>query len=251
MPNPIMSFSKPIAIISTILALSCHITPKSEITTSFDTHFEILHGKVKQLREVYREGKWAGSDTSITDFDIHGNALRTLTTGYDDGLVKYEYQYDKSGKKIEVTGKDSLRIPYFNVPLYKYDMNGRIVEMSSNSKELKENPDTVMRNKYFYLPKQDKWFYKYDAAGNRVQQDWYFEQKHMYRREYKYNEKHLLIEEAYFYGDDKKPNSKTSYHYTAFDSKGNWLRRVGMVTDFGPPAQEIPQPVVMRKITYY
>ena len=237
-----MSSRKTTAIIIALLALSCHEASKPDSTAIYDTHLEILQGKVKELREMDRESKGSPSDTNIADFDINGNIIRTKHTGSWNSLVKCTYQYNDQGKKITATAKDSLKMPHSYMTFGKYDRSGRIIEVNSNSETPEEDPDTSM---------QYKWLYKYDAAGNRVQEDQYYEQEHKYRTMYKYDDKHLLIEEEYFYGDGKKPTMKTSYRYTSFDSKGNWLRRVGEVKDYGPSAQEIPQPVVVRKITYY
>ncbi|MFB9843484.1 hypothetical protein [Mucilaginibacter ginsenosidivorans] len=195
---------------------------------------------MKQLQETYRESKENGLETDITDFDIRGNPTQSKKTGGCGCSAKYEYRYDKNGKKLELAIKNDQRLFPFT---YKYDTSGRIVQETVDTKMLKLNSDNEVM--------QDKFFYKYDASGNRIQEDYYFEQEHRYRILYRYNGNHLLIGEEYFYGDDKKPTTQTSYHYTAFDAKGNWLRRVGDVKDFGPPRQEIPEPVVIRKITYY
>jgi len=71
-----MSFKRSILIVSLLLTFSCHQAPKPE-TTSFDTNFEILHGRVKQLQEFYRGGKENGGDTDINDFDIRGNLVKS------------------------------------------------------------------------------------------------------------------------------------------------------------------------------
>jgi len=129
-------------------------------------------------------------------------------------------------------------------------MNGRIAEMSYNTNDLKRNPDEQLRKELFYV-KGDSVFYKYNVAGNIIEANGYHDGKQEWRGTYKYNEKHLLIEEAYFYGDLKKPKSKTSYHYPSFDLKGNWLKRIGDIKNFGPPRDGITEPVALREIIYY
>jgi|GEM_PF-2361614 len=246
---PFLSLKKYIIILSVFFTLlSCHQAPKPEITTSFDVNFEILNGKVKQLREELRKNKQDPPYTYITNFDIHGNATQMDIIG---AMLSYEYSYDNTGRKISVTEKNNVDTLHLYEYLYKYDMNGRIVEMSCNTNDLTVHTGAQLRKKHLYVPKKDRVFYKYDATGNRVEDNHYRDQEHEWRKTYKYDEKHLLIEEEYFSGDDKKPTTKATYRYTSFDSKGNWLRRVGEVKDYGPPRQEIPQPVVMRKITYY
>jgi len=235
-----MPFKRSILIVSALLAVSCHQAPKPEITTAYDTHFEILNGKVKQLQEMYREGKEAQSDTDINDFDIHGKLIRTKKAGSSNGMIKYEYKFDKGGKKMELTVKNNQRLFPYN---YKYDVNGRIIQQTIDTKMLKPNSDHELV--------QDRFFYKYDNTGNRIEVDYYFEQEHKYRILYRYNDKRLLLEEQYFYGDDKKPSNKITYRYTSFDEQGNWLRRIGQVKDYGPIRQEISEPVVTRKISYY
>jgi hypothetical protein len=167
-------------------------------------------------------------------------------TGSCNYLIKYVYTCDKAGKKITITTKDSIDDMYFPRPVYKYDAFGHMIEVSS-----KEKTDIQFQKEYSYVPGIYKFIYKYDAAGNRIQADFYFNQEHQDRSTYKYDDKHLLIEMHYFIGDEKKLTSKTSYHYTSFDSNGNWLRQVGQVKDDGSPRQEIREPVVTRKITYY
>lgn len=227
-----------------LAVLSCHQAPKPEITTSYDINFETLHGKVKQLVEMYTAYLGVPLETDVTDFDTAGNVIQMRNTGHCNCLTKYVYTYDKTGKKISITTKDSTDDVYFPKPLYKYDRHGHIVEMSSQGKIDTEFPNVVV---------QYKCVYKYDAAGDRVQLDFYSDNEQGTRMKYKYNQKHLLIEEWYLYALDSKKlrGSRTTYHYTSFDSKGNWLKQVGKVKDYGPPIQEIPEPVVTRKITYY
>jgi len=124
--------------------------------------------------------------------------------------------------------------------IYKYDNDGRIVVQVWNARVL----DPTL-----YSAK-DNTIYKYDAAGDRIEES-YTSEDYSYKKLYKYNDKHLLIEETYFHREGKKPESKTSYRYTSFDGKGNWLEQIGHVTQYGPPAQQIMEPVVRRKISYY
>lgn len=227
---------------SAVLILSsCNKAPKPEITTLYCySDLDILHNQVKQLTEIYRGGKSDKYDTLTTDFDAHGNSIQTKCIGSDNYLVKYEYRYDKSGRKTELieTGGQS-DAPY----IYKFDTIGRIAQKNEDPKALKPDPYNQLL--------QEKFFYRYNAAGDRIQEDDYLDEDHLSRITYKYDYKHLLLEEDYFRGDDEKTVHKTFYHYTSFDSKGNWLRRVGKVKNDGLPMQEIIEPVVVRKISYY
>ncbi|MBS1531864.1 MAG: hypothetical protein JSU01_16270 [Bacteroidetes bacterium] len=232
-----MSPRKAVAIIVALLALSCHQAPKSEITTAYYYYNAgILHGRVKQLTEIYRGGKSNQYDTTTTDFDVYGNSIRTKTIGDEPSLFNYKYTTDKKGTKISLIAND------VNAVRYSYNhSNGQVMET-----------DMITLNSDHEL-EHEKYFFRYDAAGNIIQNNYRDIDLEMdYKLTYKYNDKNLLIEDDYFYSDDKKPRIKTTYRYTSFDSKGNWLTRVGQVTDYGRVAsQVIHQPLVVRKISYY
>lgn len=234
-----MPFRRPILLaVASIVILSCHKEYKPEIITAFDTNFEIMHGKVKQLQKFYREEKGDPGETETNDFDIHGNLVQTRRAGISNAVIKYEYVYGPDGKKTAVmTTVAEEQVPV----IYKYDTNGRVVLEVWNARVLDPAQYGAKDNAIF----------KYDAAGNRIEER-YSSGDDSYKIQYKYDDKHLLIAEEYFDGPDKKPVNKTTYHYTAFDAKGNWLRRVGQVEDYGPVVrQEIHQPIVVRKISYY
>ncbi|HVV55533.1 MAG TPA: hypothetical protein VHC47_09425 [Mucilaginibacter sp.] len=239
MPFLHMLFRRPILLsAASIVTLSCHKEYKTEITTAFDAYFEILHGKVKQLQEFYRQEKGDPGETETNDFDIHGNLMQTRRAGISNAVIKYEYVYGPDGKKTAVmTIAVEEQVPV----IYKYDTNGRIVLEVWNARVLDPAQYGAKNNAIF----------KYDAAGNRIEEI-YSSKDYSYRIQYKYDDKRLLIEEEYFNGDVKKPVNKTTYHYTAFDAKGNWLRRIGQVEDYGSVVrQEIHRPIVVRKISYY
>jgi hypothetical protein len=196
----------------------------------------MLHGRVKQLTEIYRGGKSNKYDTTTTVFDVYGNSIQTKTIGDEPSLFNYKYTIGKKGAKISLIAND------VNPVRDSYNRsNGRVLET-----------DMVTINSDHEL-EHDTYLFKYDAAGNIIQQNYQDIDPRMdYRWTYKYNDKYLLTEEEYFNGDDKKPTTKTTYRYTSFDPKGNWLRRIGQVMDYGRVvSQVIPQPVVVRKISYY
>jgi hypothetical protein len=254
-----MPFKRLILIATSLFTLSCHQAPKPEITTSFDTEFEILHGRVKQLSEAYKDNEYGKPETHVTDFDIHGNAIETTSRGDCNCLVKYEYQYDKTGKKNAVIVRNNERLFPFK---YKYDASGRIAQFSVDTKELQDDPASNM-------PKQEKGFYKYDTAGDMVRRDGYLDTLHQSMGKYRYNSQHVLIQADEFYqvrmnnkGPDllnkrQQPDEKIIYQYEVFDAKGNWLKRmvvkhINPNTYFGPkPKESVETDIEVRKITYY
>jgi len=235
----------PIICVALIL-LSCHKAPKPEIMTIYYYHFDILHGRVKQLTETYKTGSYSRPDTSTTDFDVYGNSLQTKTRGDCECLVKYEYRYDKGRKKTELIGKSSVRL-FPNV--YKFDTSGRVVGLNVYTKMLKKNSDEQM---------QEKFLFTYDATGNRIEEDYYLEPDNQYRKKFKYDNRHILTEEDYYsYLNapdtlDKKrlPYVKTIYHYTSFDSKGNWLKRIAEEVSHNFPVVTSKDPVTGKSTTY-
>jgi len=262
-----MTYKNLIPIIFVVLILlSCHKAPKPEIMTTYYYHFDILHGRVKQLTETYKTGSYSQPDTSTTDFDVNGNSMQTKTKGDCECLVKYEYRYNKNGKKVGLIAKSDVRL-FPNV--YKFDTAGRVVELSAYTKMLEKNSDEQM---------QQKFFFKYNVIGDRVEEYYYLEPEDQYRKKYKYDNRHLLIEEDYYsYTShtnapetiNKKtvPYVKTIYHYTSFDSKGNWLKRIAEKKSYNFPVATSKDAItgkstsnslgpngrdtITRKITYY
>jgi len=248
-----MNLKKSLLLILSILAISCTKKPKPEITTRFDTNFETLKGRVRQLSEISGPGTYDQPDTVITDFDIRGNEIQTRSKGDCNCLVKYEYRYDKNGKKTEIITHNSLR-DYFYIPVYKYDTVGRIVEASANTKAVRT--DTVASTE---IPKQQKRFYKYDLAGNMTKCNEYLDKEHRAVRKYKYNDELMLIEEDAFSFLNNTINPDTiTYQYQAFDTKGNWVKRLvvkhfnfAVIDPDGQIRHTIHKDTITRKITYY
>jgi hypothetical protein len=135
-----------------------------------------------------------------------------------------------------------------------------VVEIYTDTKELKPNSDHEV--------KQDKDFYRYNMAGDIVAEDRYLDMKRLALTRYRYDRKHLLSVEDFFYlgaGDeriilDKRSVSdiRTIYQYQTFDAKGNWLKRVAVrhLAPVGyiaghPSNESIERDTVTRKITYY
>lgn len=241
-----MNLNKPVLILLSLLAISCAKKPKQEITTRFDTNFETLKDKVKQLSEISRDWK-DRPDTLTTDFDVYGNATQARRRNDCNCLGKYKYRYDKNGKKTEVILKNDARLfPY----KYTYDTNDHIVELTVGTKEQRDYPP--------FSDKVDKGFYKYDPAGDMIEDDEYkSDGEYCYLIKYKYNDKHLLLERDFFEGAERYLETKAGYKYLSFDKKGNWIKRIITKHDnpsfyIGPkPKGSIKIDTEVRKIIYY
>jgi YD repeat-containing protein len=233
----IMSIKKPIFILGTVLTLlSCHKAPKPEIITTYDTQFEILNGKVKQLTETY---KTPSNDlqTDITIFDKIGNATqaRQVRGSRRNYTVKYSYKYDKNGKKAEITLNDGE-----GQVTYKCDKNGRAAEVHIEAKE-------------FYIANIR--LCKYDSTGNMIEMESCRDKEHLFSTKYLYNGQHLLMEQDKL-DTGKRVVLRVVYSYKAFDGKHNWLKRINNVGYYFGEIGGNNQPVVRkdtitRKITYY
>jgi hypothetical protein len=234
---PIMSINKPIFILGTVLMLlSCHKAPKPEITTTFDTQFEILNGKVKELTETHKT-KSNNLETDITTFDKNGNATQTLEIGgsCENCTVNYSYKYDNNGKKSEITLSNGERHV-----TYKCDKNGRPAELNVKADEYSMAATHI---------------YKYDNTGNRIESDSYQGKERSYSTKFRYNGQHLLMVTDELEGG-KKLAIRAVSSYKAFDGKSNWLKRVNNEEYYFSTSAGDSQPVVRkdtttRKITYY
>lgn len=231
-----------ILVAATFLSISCYKPHRPEDTTIYDTHFEILHGKVKQLTEISKVlNGTVGTQTDVTDFDERGNAIRTKKIGPACGAceVNFNYKYSNSGRKTEITmtGGESH--------IYTCDKNGRISkEDLSALAALSESDDKSA--------KIHANFYKYDANGNVIQRESYAETYYLSKYLYK-GSSQLLVEEDVFPGG-KLLLDKTTYTYDIFDKHGNWLQRIAVESNYfnvidGKP--DIRRDTLIRRITYY
>ena len=220
--------------------LSCKAKHNPGETLVYDNNLEVLYSKVKQVTEITKEPH--NLETFIIDFDLHSNITCVIrkelcitevdTTELCNDSLKWEYKYDKNGNLTDAIVKRGL-FPQ----VIKYDKNGRVAQRSSESKELRENSDHIL--------KQDKFYYKYDGDGYLIKCDYYYDTEHKFSKKYKYNDRHLLIEEDMF---SRWQESKTIYKYQAIDEKGNWLTRTGSINIDN---KSFETDTNTRKITYY
>jgi len=225
-----------ILIFTILFLISCKPNHKPALTLMYDNNFEALSGKVKQIIEI-KNGSNPG-DTVIVDFDLQGNITQITTNGLGNTLIRYEYIYNKNGKKT-----DAILRYYEKWEAYKkcrkqwrhkYDRDGRISEYIS---------DTKMLRKHTNQPMQTKNFFKYNADSDLVQIDHFLDAEHQSTFKYKYNDKHLLIEASLFLRVGY-PAGKSVYKYHSIDKNGNWLKRT---TTYGSTNVD----TILRKITYY
>jgi YD repeat-containing protein len=233
---PVMSLKKPIFIASVLIAfLSCHRASKMDVTTTYDTQFEILNGKVRELTETYKTQS-NDQETDITTFDKNGNAAQARQIrAHQNGIIKYSYKYDKNDKKTEITlNNGGIQATY------KCDKNGRAVELNTDVKE-------------FYVANIH--LYKYDSTGNMIESDSYRDKEHLFSTKFIYNGQHLLMEEDKL-DTGKRLTIRAIYSYKAFDGKHNWLKRVNNVEYYfgeigGDNQPTVRKDTITRKITYY
>jgi len=206
-----------------------------KVTTIYDTQFEILNGRVKELTETYKTQS-NDLETDVTTFDKNGNATQVKQIrARGSWTIKYNYKYDKNGKKSEITLSDGGR------PVtYKCDKNGRATEVNLEAKEL------YVANTHLY---------EYDNTGNMIEMDSYRGKKHLFSTKFIYDGQHLLMEEDKL-DTNKRLTIRAIYLYKAFDGKHNWLKRVNNVEYYFEGIRGDNQPVVRkdtitRKITYY
>ncbi len=232
-----MSLKKPIFIASVFITfLSCHGALKMDVTTTYDTQFEILNGKVKELTETHKTQS-NDLETDITAFDQNGNATqaRVISGSSKNYTVKYSYKYDQNGKKKEITlNNGGIQATY------KCDKNGRAAELNTDVKE-------------FYVANIH--LCKYDSAGNMIEMESCRDKEHLFSTKFIYNGQHLLMEEDKL-DTGKRLTIRAIYSYQAFDGKHNWLKRVNNVEYYFGEIGGDNQPVVRkdtitRKITYY
>ena len=168
----------------------------------------------------------------VTDFDKQGNAIQThesVTRG-ERNTITYDYKYDKSGIRTEV----AMMSAELGNDIYQCDSYGRIARKSTN---------TDMVKKYSMEPLQEKYFYKYDEAGDMIEADLYLETELRFSEKYKYNSQHLLLEKDAFSGAEKFVDT-TTYKYQSFDKNGNWTKKARIIEGNEPFT-------ITRFITYY
>ena len=201
-------------------------------TTNYYEPFEILNGRVKQVKEMFEDVTSGKPEIVITNFDKEGNAIQTHESvlGGDSNTTVYNYKYDKDGVRTEV----AMMSAELGDDIYQCDEYGRIARKSTRTDMVKNNS---------MEPLQEKSFYKYDEAGNMIEADLYLETELRFSEKYKYNNKHLLLEKDAFSRAEKFADT-TTYQYQSFDKNGNWTKRARLIKDNEPFT-------VTRYITYY
>jgi hypothetical protein len=220
--------------ITILFIISCKPKPiasRPAVITIYDANFEILNGKVKQLTETSATS-YSGVETTVTDFDLRGNATQKINKNDAEDSWKYVYKYDRSGKKTGMIAHGGGMHPEFHQLRYQYDKAGRVAIMALYTKELKDDSDSALKEKKFY--------YKYNNVGDLVQTDGYYEKDHQFTQTYKYDRRHFLIGTT----DD----NRIYYKYPLIDKKGNWLKKISVRYDDEEP---VASDTVTRTITYY
>lgn len=236
-----MKMNKYLCIIIILFITACREQPKPiskpEVVTIFDANFEILNGKVKQLTEI-APAPYSGNETTVTGFDLHGNATQTINKSSLEDDWKYAYKYDKNGKKTQLTAYGSGPHPEFKQRLYKYDTTVHIIEMSFPIKQLRDDSDTELARRIFR--------YQYNMAGDMVQMEGYGEKKHQFTKRYCYNPQHFLILIA-TKDVGGQFGGQISYKYLSVDKQGNWLKRIAIPSYYDAGKAD----TITRRITYY
>jgi uncharacterized caspase-like protein len=178
---------------------------------------------------------WLGEEGSLTkkiyekgniileqNFDVDGKPREDK----DDGIARYEYNYDEKGNKIleqkfGADGKPKEDRDGFARYEYKYDEKGNEILAQKFGADGKPKEDTIGFARYES---------KYDEKGNEILAQKFGadgkpkgDHNGIARYEYKYDEKGNKILEQYFGADGKPKEGKfaaTIYEYK-YDEKGN------------------------------
>jgi hypothetical protein len=229
--------SKGLLLILALFISSCHKRPN---ITIYDTSFEILNGKVKQLTDTYKN--FNGIETHITSFDKQGNATQMQKIGgyCDRCTLTFSYKYDKNGKKTEVIMAARER----QQP-YKCYTNGRIVEERFNTKDYDfDKNDWAKRKEVF----------RYDDKDDMIELKSYDDSVHFSKTTYKHNESHFLTETNEF-SENGTLVIKVIYDYPLVDQHGNWVKEIIKIehrlVENAHEKRTITKDTIIRKISYY
>ena len=223
-----------------ILFLSSCQQPKTRAITIFETGYEILNGKVRELTEITSYN--SKREIALTSFDQSGNAIKTWKTSIwkEPYTLQYKYLYNKRGKRAEVimSAGDSEQP-------YKCDTNGHIAEERFNIKDYDFDKEDFAKRKEVF---------KYDSRGDLSECDSYFDTNRFTITTYKYNSRHFRIETDEF-GETKILQIKVLYNYPIVDKNDNWLKRTAILTrrvkENGHLKLSIEKDTVERWIVYY
>jgi antitoxin component YwqK of YwqJK toxin-antitoxin module len=228
-----------------------------------------LKGKVKQINErLYSSDLAVDSSGTIgkvvIDFDQSGYLLDAIGSG---PFTKDFYTYEKN-RKIE---KTYIRKRVNTTTIYLYDDKGRVVEMDRIL-----GSDTALKSKIFKT--RYKTIYKYDARGNKVEEDTDDPMPDVpIKTVMTYNNNNEKIEsdrylsngnlsEKTFYQYDNFGNEIKYENYDAagklklehttsdsnFDEQGNWLLQVNISKNHPLVKNDSPYKfIIKRNILYY
>ncbi len=213
-----------------------------------DLENQHLKGNVKQVKEMvyYTEEKNGEfqqnsiENINILNFDAYGNELAAYGSySIFDTVTRniFSYQYDANGRiEKKISDYDGLsergiskfvydsagyltkqifhyKIDTSQVMIYsfRYDSKGNIIQKKFNT-----DKDTAVGENYHY---------KYDEQNNLTEVNWCWLEfpTIIYKSKYYYNEKG---DEITYIATHDKIDDIHSYLYLAFDSYGNWTKRV-------------------------
>ena len=172
-------------------------TLKGQIKSINQDKYELSSKKNQKTKGRIIEDK---ESNDFVKYDKNGNIIEEKL-GINSDLIKYTYQYDERGNKIEknrFTPDGKLNMKY----IYEYDNEGKLVEFSDLF------PDGKLANKYTY---------KYDERSNLIEYTDYLGASLDERDVYKYDTNGNEIETIYF---DSKGSLKCKWE-KSYDKKGN------------------------------
>lgn len=232
-----MRLKKNLLLLSMWLLLSCN----QKNITIYDTNFEILHGRVRTLTEIFKNHD--GIETHTTYFDKNGNAIKMLEIGgtCNKCELSFSYKYGRGERKKEVimTGR------YGQQP-YACDSNGRIAEEKFDTKDYDFDKKDFAKKKEVF---------KYDARGYLKESASYDSTTRTYFTTHQYDSRGLLTKTNEFSGTMKKPYITVEYRYLILDKQGNWLKCATVLKYHilveSKMQETVSRDTQTRKITYY
>ncbi len=193
---------------------------KGDVTSVAELEYSVAEGGRKARKDSLRI-------RMVTSFDSNGNAMEFVTYSPDDKVQSRSvYEYDKDGNFIEIKRYKADGSLHVTTKL-EYDRVGNIVG--------EENYDP---SGGLFMTTKGKY-----VNGNRIVYDRFGPNGHLFlKSNYKFDKKGNEIEEREF---DSHHGLKytTTYKYSKYDKKGNWLRKVVY-------KNKEPRTIIEREITY-
>jgi hypothetical protein len=198
-----------------------------------------LTGKVKSIKEIWYEAvdklgnttkgaeyipSFGLTSSIITKYDTFGNMI--IQDWYGVSMIKYKC--DNYGNRIEKSTY-SLEDSTLSIKsIYKNNEKGKVIE------ENEYTADGTLSQKIIYL---------YDEWGNNIEINHYDKEgTFSYKQNFEYDRQNRIIKGVLI----DNYTSMYAYAYNRFDSKGNWIERIG----FGGESN-MPEAVYERIIEYY